>query len=278
MPPGVRLEFAEMVNLISHTYEMTCLSLPNREVKPKETWQAVLPLILIGEGKHEVVDMVLTCSYEGSRLLKGQTQAMIALAGNLRSRQPGQNIGGKVTGKAHFAVDGSYVSEATLKVESEAGAGDENATHVVEVTLTRDPGNTLAVVPTPPPPILVKGKAVLDEQAMLAPTDPTNHPERPGVPYKLYSVTLQAGATYIIEMNKTSADGTLDPFLVLRNPQGQMVAEDDDSGGNLNARIVYQATQTGIHQVRATAFQGGQTGPFRIIVSEASTFDPGGMR
>src|SRR5262249_6136008 len=109
--------------------------------------------------------------------------------------------------------------------------------------------------------------------AVLASSDPTNHPDKPGAHHKVYNVTLNAGTTYIIEMNKTSGDGNLDPYLVLRNPQGQKVAEDDDSGGALNARIVYRASQSGAHQVCATAFQAGETGPFQIIVSEASTFE-----
>jgi len=47
---------------------------------------------------------------------------------------------------------------------------------------------------------------------------------------------------------------TLDPFLRLEDRDGLVLAEDDDSGGNLNARIVFKPGKTGTYRVVATTF------------------------
>jgi S1-C subfamily serine protease len=276
-PPNsndLRRDFAGMSNEICKSYEMTCLAMPNRQVAPKETWPAVLLIVVPGEGKAGIVSVPLTCTYEGLRRVQGRTQAMIAISGSVRSRQTEKkNIIGKVSGKVHFAVDMGYVSDASVKVEMDAGANGYHATHVIEVSLTRSPGNSLGVVPTPPPPTLVRGKVIIDEKTVLDHTSPANQRDRPGFPYRLYSPSLTAGTTYMIEMNKTNNDDDLDPYLVLYGPNGQKIAEDDDGGGDLDARIVFQPTQTGVHQIYATTFERERTGSFRLIISEISTVD-----
>ena len=51
-----------------------------------------------------------------------------------------------------------------------------------------------------------------------------------------YKIKLQKGKTYQIDM--ISLDGKqFDTFLRLEDAKGKQVAEDDDSGGDLNARI-----------------------------------------
>jgi S1-C subfamily serine protease len=270
-PPDVRTDYTEALNRIANSYEMTCLSVPNRQLQPKETWQARLPMLLTGDGRPEVVDMHLTCTYEGMRQALGRSQAVIGLTGTLKHRQPGRdNVAGKVVGKADFDVGGGYLSLADLKVETEIGGVNANVNHVVDVNLKRTPGNTLKITLPKPPPVLAKGKILIQEDGQLDQASPTNNRDKPGVPYKLYSPTLTAGTTYIIEMNNTRRDNNLDPYLIVNNPKGQKVAEDDDSGGELNSRIVLQATETGVYQIYATTLQQGQTGPFRFILAEAT--------
>jgi hypothetical protein len=138
------------------------------------------------------------------------------------------------------------------------------------VNLKRAAGNTLNITIPKPPPVLAKGKILIQEEAKLDQTSPTNNPAKPDVPYKLYSPTLTAGTTYIIEMNNTRRDNNLDPYLIVNNPKGQKVAEDDDSGGELNSRIVLQVTETGVYQIYATTLARGQTGPFRFVLAEAT--------
>lgn len=42
--------------------------------------------------------------------------------------------------------------------------------------------------------------------------------------------------------------------------------QDDDSGGNLNARIIFTPTVTGTYNLYATTFVRGQRGAYRISV------------
>ena len=50
-----------------------------------------------------------------------------------------------------------------------------------------------------------------------------------------------------------------DNFLRLEDPNGQQLAMDDDSGGNLNARIVHTPQRDGWYRVIVTTFaQGGR--------------------
>jgi thiol-disulfide isomerase/thioredoxin len=81
---------------------------------------------------------------------------------------------------------------------------------------------------------------------------------------KTYSVKLMEGKTYQIDMKSKDVDS----FLRLEDPAGQQVAEDDDSGGFPDARIVYKAAKTGDYKIVATTFGGG-TGKFTLTVVEA---------
>src|SRR5262249_40527628 len=70
----------------------------------------------------------------------------------------------------------------------------------------------------------------------------------------------------------------LDPFLVLVERAGQIVAQDDDSGGNQNARIVYKSQETGAFRVYATTFMPGMTGAFRLTISHQGGAAPAAAR
>ena len=76
-----------------------------------------------------------------------------------------------------------------------------------------------------------------------------------------YTLAIPRAGSYRIEM--TSSDG-LDAYLRLRR-DGEVVAEDDDGGGNLDARIE-QALQPGEYVLEASSAMGGQGGRYRIGV------------
>jgi hypothetical protein len=59
----------------------------------------------------------------------------------------------------------------------------------------------------------------------------------------------------------------LDPYLYVDDATGKQLAEDDDSGGGLNARIVLRAEQDGTYRIRATSFNAGG-GTFTLTVRE----------
>jgi hypothetical protein len=57
------------------------------------------------------------------------------------------------------------------------------------------------------------------------------------------------------------------PVAAHRPESAKARAEDDDSGGGLNARITFRAPADGIYRIRATSFNNGR-GPFTLTVRE----------
>jgi len=80
---------------------------------------------------------------------------------------------------------------------------------------------------------------------------------------KIYSVKLQAGKTYQIDHQSKAFDA----FLRLEDAQGTQQAADDDSGGNLNARIVFQCITDGTYRIIATSLNGG-FGEFSVTIQQ----------
>jgi S1-C subfamily serine protease len=274
-PADLGAAFEEFAMDFSNAYEMTLISLPNREIQPKGGWDCKVPFFLTSPDgrKKEVVDMQLKCTLEGVRAAGGKDQAVINLKGTIVRRTNPPQIGGKVTGKAYYAIDQGFLTHVKLKKES---AGLDDA-HYVEVSLTRTPGNSTGVTPSTAPPAgglplnLAKGKIIYSSPSLtLGPGDSTNYPEKPGCYFKPFTFPCQAGKTYIIEMNRAT-EGPLDPFLVLLDPLNQKLATDDDSGGGLNARIIFKAPTTGIYKVLASSLEANQTGQFLLVISEAAT-------
>jgi hypothetical protein len=79
---------------------------------------------------------------------------------------------------------------------------------------------------------------------------------------KLFSVTLKKGQTYTIDLES----GDLDAYLYLFDGKSRLLAQDDDSGGGLNSRIVYRAEQDGVFHILATSLGGDETGEFTLKV------------
>jgi hypothetical protein len=85
-------------------------------------------------------------------------------------------------------------------------------------------------------------------------------------PALVYQVKFVTSKTYIIDMVSLDPK-TLDPFLFLMDATGKKLAEDDDSGGGFNARIVFHANEDGTYRIRATSFNVGH-GTFTLTVRE----------
>jgi len=82
-------------------------------------------------------------------------------------------------------------------------------------------------------------------------------------PSKVYVVKMQSGRRYQIDhMSKA-----FDAYLRLGDPDGKEVARDDDSGGNLNARIIYNCPRDGEYRIHATSLNR-KTGPYELAVRE----------
>jgi tetratricopeptide (TPR) repeat protein len=84
-------------------------------------------------------------------------------------------------------------------------------------------------------------------------------------PRLVYQVKFVAGKTYIIDMVSPDQKA-LDPYLVLTDAAGKKLAEDDNSGGGLNARIVFRAAHDGVYRIQATSYMSAGRGPFTLSV------------
>jgi hypothetical protein len=84
-----------------------------------------------------------------------------------------------------------------------------------------------------------------------------------GKKHKLFVFEMAAGKTYQIDMKST----VIDSYLYLEDPKGRLLAKDDDSGGNRDARITITATTSGQHRIIATTF-GFSTGQFTLAIRQ----------
>src|SRR5262249_10371102 len=66
---------------------------------------------------------------------------------------------------------------------------------------------------------------------------------RPGCHYDVHYVRLTAGTTYVIDLRSRDFDA----YLILADGVGNFLDQDDDSGGNLDARIVFTPSWTGTY-------------------------------
>jgi hypothetical protein len=84
--------------------------------------------------------------------------------------------------------------------------------------------------------------------------------------YKLFTFMGAAGQT--VQIDLMSSD--FDSYLSLRNQSGQEIAHDDDSGGGLNARIIWTLPYTGAYQILANTLRANQFGSFSLSLLQAA--------
>jgi hypothetical protein len=87
---------------------------------------------------------------------------------------------------------------------------------------------------------------------------------------KVYAVELSAGQSYQIDLAAKDVK-QFDPYLRLETTDGRQLAEDDDSGGNLDARIVFRPAKDGKYRIIVLAFKD-QTGEFTLTCFQQSPF------
>jgi len=109
---------------------------------------------------------------------------------------------------------------------------------------------------------LVEEKNKLTDKDMTYLPPPENFGPK-NVFYKPYKVQLKAGKLVVIDMVRS--DKTMDPYLFLEGPDGKIVMQDDDSGGDRNARILYMPQKDGEYRVIATTLDR-TTGGYSITV------------
>jgi len=97
----------------------------------------------------------------------------------------------------------------------------------------------------------------------------------------LYSLKLEKKENIAIDANRLGQ--AMDPVLELSGPDGKVIAQDDDGGGDRNASIA-RSLEKGEYRVAVFGY-GGSQGPYRLYVSRVhiepqahTTIEPGVVR
>jgi primary-amine oxidase len=109
---------------------------------------------------------------------------------------------------------------------------------------------------------LPKGPVVLNLTDKLSVAD-SKDPQRKAF-RKIHPVMLKEGKSYTIDMISTEFDS----YLRLEDAMGKRLQEDDDSGGNFNARITFICSKTAEYKIICTSFGPQMTGNYTLTVQE----------
>jgi hypothetical protein len=95
------------------------------------------------------------------------------------------------------------------------------------------------------------------------------HPSRPGHHFKQFDLQMAGGVLYLIDLKSSEFDA----FLRVEDADGKVLAEDDDSGGSQNARLLFRAPASGTYRIVATSFEPDQTGKFTLSAMPSGRSD-----
>lgn len=87
-----------------------------------------------------------------------------------------------------------------------------------------------------------------------------------GYRYDDYRVNLRAGQRLEAQMTSDDFDAYLEVYA--EDSLRQSLASDDDSAGDLNARLRFTAPEAGVYIVRARTFSGIETGDYQLSLKE----------
>ncbi len=131
-------------------YQLVSMPLPNREIQPQETWPAKMRMLMGRAQRKDVLDLVLTCTYEGTRTQGNRKEAVISLLGEVnvvKTQRPlMRKPTDRVTGTAVFDLDQGHISKLKIALSDERDMKGLLLATVFEAELTRVPGNTYNIV------------------------------------------------------------------------------------------------------------------------------------
>lgn len=109
-----------------------------------------------------------------------------------------------------------------------------------------------------------KPNAPVFQQGILSKEDPLDR-IRKGRHVKIIPFLMEAGKTYQIDLESQA----FDTYLRLEDPEMKSLAEDDDGGEGLNARIFFSPLRSDAFRIVVTSFAPGATGPFTLRIGTA---------
>ena len=227
----------------------------------------------------------------GARLLPGESlvsgnsryRLLYQADGNLvlyddldRSAPWGTNTAGTNPGHALMQTDGNFVIYDALGAAlwSTGTTGNANAYLVVQndgnVVLYRSNGQPLwdrvsnTTGPTPGPTQSCIDAISVGGTVSGSWTSACSSTHRTGRYARYYRFSLPSQMTVQIDQSSSAADSYL---ILLRGSDetGTLVAEDDDSGGSLNSRIL-ATLAAGTYVIEAATFSSGETGSFTVAL------------
>ncbi len=80
--------------------------------------------------------------------------------------------------------------------------------------------------------------------------------------FQVYEFQGQTGQNVAIEMKSQQVD----PYIVLFDPQGRQIADDDDSGGGKNALIRTRLPLTGTYTLYVNSYEAGKIGSYTLAI------------
>ena len=88
--------------------------------------------------------------------------------------------------------------------------------------------------------------------------------------YNAYSFEGRRGQQVLIEMSSAN----MDAYLILLSPQGRNLVQDDDGGGNTDARLLFTLPEDGRYTVLANSFGPRETGTYQLRVASGDNLSP----
>lgn len=82
--------------------------------------------------------------------------------------------------------------------------------------------------------------------------------------FKVYLIRMSPKRTYTIDLQSSDFDS----FLRLEGAAGNSLAENDDGGSGVNARLVFRPAQDEVFRLVVTTFAPGATGHFLLTVRQ----------
>ncbi len=93
---------------------------------------------------------------------------------------------------------------------------------------------------------------------------------RVGAFCKVYLMEMKAGRTYVID----HISSAFDAYLRIEDSAGKNLAEDDDGGGSLNARLIFTPVKNDAYRIIATSLTLGRTGAFLLKINGRLANEP----
>ncbi len=78
--------------------------------------------------------------------------------------------------------------------------------------------------------------------------------------FQVHEFSGEAGKNILIDL----ISGDFDSYLILVDPQNKKIAEDDDSGKGINARVIINLPQTGTYKILVSTRKAGEVGKYQL--------------